>query len=163
MASIPDSGWVEQVRKIIEDLVGIPAGRRKRGALKNASSLIFWGDGMLGPLRRIAEGQGSDQDLAHLEAGYETSRGEVDEAIWRLTELRERLNNTALENEMARLIDDIINGQVGKRRIREKIQALVEGSDHLNREDALKICADIEEFNAKIGQLYKATSKPPLS
>lgn len=62
---MPD--WSQAAIELLRPFVDAWAARDKRQAAKKAGQLMFWSDGMLGALRKIADGRQKEGNLRRIE------------------------------------------------------------------------------------------------
>jgi anti-sigma factor RsiW len=108
--------------------------------------LAFWQDGVLVPLKHIAEDQGTPQDIEEIAAWYETTLGDVTAAGERLKAARTRLVSNRFGINVAQDLDSVIYEKLGPGAIRPRLKGFVDKRS-CSAAEARSILKEIEDFN----------------
>src|SRR4051812_21374570 len=107
MSSDKESVALEILRLLFEAW----ARRNERRAAGESGSLMFWNDGMLNELEKIAESGPTDELIRNLKGKFDESASDVGVIMDRLREARDKLAGTGSGTgiRIAREIDDALN------------------------------------------------------
>jgi hypothetical protein len=154
-SSLPSS-----VYSALTSLLQAWSRRNEWSAARDVQSLVFWRDGMLKYIAKIAEGTATIDDFSRLRYEYETTRHPVEITFERLRALRPELTI-----ELNQQIDKILNDyNYGKGSIRTSIfeltteQAIYRATIDINNSEQRNVAKmlrnDIEILNREIQKLY---------
>jgi len=133
--------------------------RNRTDAIKVSAGLTFWEDGMLRPLRQIASGDTSSRAFDHLKHGLGSTDDEISKLVHSLSAIRSKVAEEPGGAEIARLIDEICYGPVGKMGIRADILDLIDSAGQPDTtERAKRILNAIEAFDGEIRKLHRAVT-----
>jgi hypothetical protein len=166
----------EVLKEAIPELTKWWSDRPKKRAARAAAELMFWPDGMLAELEKIADGSATNKDVKRLRQKLAESKGRVDKIIRDLDKSRGALlrceNGPVVVAQIIGLVrESRTSGRIhGKRDLREAILALLAQYDRAlkaNKKskravqpvnlavEALTICNSIEAFNAAVQRLHR--------
>jgi hypothetical protein len=138
---------------LLRDILYAWRDRNERNAVKEASSLTFWRDGMLEQLNQIADGKATRRTFDELKKAFGESADPVAEALARLVELRAKIINPQIAHQIDKIVND---SRYGKNSIRENIEWII---NHHAETDvqvtAIEICKGIEILNAELKALFR--------
>jgi hypothetical protein len=175
MSDVQPPVW-GMLQKLVPELAKWWSDRPKRRAATAAAELMFWPDGMLEELEKIAEGTATKKDVERLREKLLGSKDRVDKIIRDLVNSRAELlkceNGIAVVAQINGLTyESRISGRIhGKRNLREAILALLTKYDAASKPkmeskrtakivslatEALIICNGIEAFNAAVRRLHR--------
>jgi hypothetical protein len=124
---------------------------------KALTSLRFWNDGMLAPLRRIADGRGRHDDLTEIRNRLAKTENEVAKAGERLRKARDKLISTQLGMKVARELDRVIYDKLGPDTIRYQLRRLTESEyTEATAREAKHILNNIHRFNRSLDSVHEA-------
>ena len=143
------------LKETIADIVAIWSKRHHRAAVKDASDLVFWKDGMRGVLERIAGGDGTPWTFQDLQHRFQETKDDVEEIADRLRLKRDQIAAQPGGIDVARRIDDFLHGPVGKMGIRYAINQIIAHPDDKDvPAKARSGCNQIDAFNAEVRRLH---------
>jgi hypothetical protein len=165
----------EAIRDLVPELAKWWSNRPKKRVASATAELMFWPDGMLAELEKIAKGNATKKDITTLRKKLTDSQSDVDEVIRELNESRDALRNRSdglaiiaqingllhesrsnsklgLRRDILSLLDDYASTTKPRKKRKTK-------SDQQKQEDfatrALLICNSIEAFNAAVRRLHR--------
>jgi hypothetical protein len=138
---------------LLSEIYDAIVNRDARDAARRAGSLKFWRDGMLDHLKAIADGRATSQTYKRLGQQFLDSQKDVNRAVERLRQLRDRIGGARISDQIDRILND---SKHGKLEIRENVRNIIAWH---RREDvtamARQACDDIETLNAEIDRLHR--------
>ena len=139
--------------ELLRPFVDAWGGRNERLAATRAGTLMFWGDGMLGLLRKIADGDETQKTFSELKKKFNASQERVDATLVQLAKLRDKLAGS----KVAHLLDGVLSDyRYGKSIIRSQIEVIVEfGPGHDAQARADQVCRDIGVLNSELERLHR--------
>jgi hypothetical protein len=118
--------------------------------------LAFWDNGMMLPLKRIAEGKGTTaENIDDIAAQLKQTEAEVTRARTRLMKARNGMVSTQLGMRVARGLDHVVNQKVGAPdAIRHQLEWVV-STRECSSADAKSLLSDIEECNQRLDAVHE--------
>jgi tetrahydromethanopterin S-methyltransferase subunit G len=139
--------------ELLKPFVDAWSARNERQAAKEAGKLMFWGDGMLGLLRQIAEGDRSQKTFSELKKKFRESQQRVNETLIELAKLRGKLAGSRVAHVLDGVLSDF---RYGKSMIRSEIEVIISlGSKDDVQHRAQQVCRDIGVLNGELERLYR--------
>lgn len=153
MSDVLSPDLLKILQPLVEAISNYWSERHNRAAVKNASQLHFWREGMRAVLERIAGGDTTPETLAELQWRLAGTEDDVAAIRDKLIEMRDAIAGKPGGMRVAQLIDDILYGPVGKMVIRHQIDQILH--DQTNAPAAARYtCNCIDAFNANIQRLH---------
>lgn len=141
-------GWASSGWTVIER-------RRLANVAMDLAYLAFWNNGMLTPIKRIADGDDEPSNLDEIAAQLQETDAGVSAAAARLYEARDKLVATALGMPIARQLDQVVWQKLGPGRIRPKLEELAR-TKACTRDDAKELLKEIDAFNNHLDAVHTA-------
>jgi hypothetical protein len=164
---------VKMPDELVKSVMRLFVTRKERKAVKQASTLRFWKDGMLKQLELIRDGKATPETFEELRKYFDDGEARVGEALENLRRLRNQIGGGPVANAINDITD---NSHLGKSTIRSEIKRLLDPKrlheprkpvtlarkkelDQLDSEwrqsKAKLICLQIEALNAALDRLYR--------
>jgi hypothetical protein len=146
-----------ELAKLVEPIIAALSSRHERKAAKDAASLAFWPDGMVGQLELIAQGHTDEAIFKELKKQLKESREPVEDLIESLKTVREKLAGKKGGDIIVNQINLILfDRQMSKNAVRERIQWILDNKGEADlRNEAMIVCNDIDALNAAIRRLSR--------
>jgi hypothetical protein len=155
---------LQVLRDMVVGVLTILEQRGLRGPVTQVAELLFEAGGMRKTLQRIADGQGTEQDLRSLQHQLVATQLDVDLIVDRLKLGYNKLMSVPEGLKVAHEIGDLIDGPLcAKTGIRNEIYELAATRDPKNPntiELAKQSCRDIDYFNQQLIELHQRVLKP---
>ena len=132
----------------------------RRRIMRDLNTIAFWGEGFLGPITKIAAGDGEDGDCKTIRTSLEKTSKDVEEAAHRLEWAKLHYISEELGNFVSRAVGDIVHKKTGSGGIREKIDLLSKACErdpktpHVQREAKL-ILGEISKLNRTVDKAHE--------
>ena len=138
---------------ILKPFVDAWGMRNQRKAVKQAGKLMFWSDGMLGLLLKIAEGDKTKKTFAELKKKFTASEALVNATMEQLATLRGEMAGSSVARQIDRVLYDY---RYGKSMIRQRIGDIIaSGSKYDVSVSAAEVCRDINSLNSELERLHR--------
>ena len=85
----------------------------RRRIMRDLNTIAFWGEGFLGPITKIAAGDGEDGDCKTIRTSLEKTSKDVEEAAHRLEWAKLHYISEELGNFVSRAVGDIVHKKTG--------------------------------------------------
>jgi hypothetical protein len=149
-AHLPD--WAQSAVSLIE--------RQRLAALaRDLGKLAFWNDGMLQPLKRIADSNSRAGDIQEIAWKLNRTEEEVSAATDRLRQARDSILATSLGMRLMHQIDNVVDQKMGHDALRPRLKNLVASGD-CSPEEAASLIREIEAFNAELDRVHRLILSP---
>jgi hypothetical protein len=164
MSELQDRMW-EIIGKNIPKLMHWWSQRPIKQAVVGAAALMFWPDGMLQQLERIARGEATDADFKELRMKFNESKIFIDEVIVGLRKSRTEIQKLSGGLEIVDRINEILySSTTGKSSIRREIDELLKISRRKGFDEqvivrrAAELCNAMYAFNAAVRRLDRTAN-----